>query len=133
VTKVASPTSATGAAPGLAVGAAVVALSAAGGAIALASGVSGLGSRLEHRLPFGSPVLGGLALALVIAVPFTLVAVWAWQGYPAARERAAQAGALLIAWIVVELAFLRELSFLHPTMALVGAAFVLVGRSARHP
>ncbi len=50
---------------------------------------------------------------------------------PGAAEIAA--GALLVGWIVVEIAFIRELSFLQPCFALVGVVFVVIGRRLRTP
>ena len=40
-------------------------------------------------------------------------------------------GLLLIGWIVVELAFIRELSFFHPLYVGVGLVLVLLGRRLR--
>ena len=35
-------------------------------------------------------------------------------------------------WIIVEFAFIRELSFFHPLYLAIGAAFVLAGARSRH-
>jgi len=115
---------------GLAVFAGLVAVSAYGGALGLILGFLDLGARINARLPFGSPVLGGLALALIVAVPSTVLAWWAWRGDPRTDLAAVVTGVLVIGWIVVELAFIRELSFFHPTYVAVGAALVWVGRRA---
>jgi hypothetical protein len=40
-------------------------------------------------------------------------------------------GVLIIGWILVELAFIRQLSMFHPTYVLVGFALILLG-SRRH-
>lgn len=115
---------------GLAVFAGLIAFSAYGGALGLTLGFIDLGARINDRLPLGSPVLGGFALALVVAVPSTVLAWWAWRGDPRTDLAAVVTGVLVIGWIVVELAFIRELSFLHPTYVLVGAALIWAGRRA---
>lgn len=115
----------------LAVLAALVAISAYGGAIGLAGGGLSIGSDLEARLPWGSPVLGGIALAMLVGMPFTVLAGAAWRGTRRTNETAMGAGALLVGWIAVELAFIRELSIFHPLYAAIGIAFVLAGRYQR--
>ena len=37
-------------------------------------------------------------------------------------------GALLVGWILVELLFLREISFFHPLYVAIGLAFMWAGR-----
>lgn len=115
----------------LAAAAGLVAASAYGGAVGLAGGALSLGRSATGRLPFESPVVGGVALAFVVAVPFTVVALRAWRGRPDAGASAMFAGLLLMLWIVVELAFIRELSFFHPLFMVVGGAFAFVGHRTR--
>ncbi len=119
----------------LAVAAAATALSAWAGAVGLASSALTLGRGLDGRLPFDSVVFGGAALALVVAVPFTAVAALAWRDDRRTGSAASVAGVLLMGWIVVELAFIREASFFHPVFFLVGLLFVIAGRHTvrRHP
>jgi hypothetical protein len=107
--------------------AALVAFSAFAGAFGLASGTLDLGSTLDHRLPLDSPVLAGLALALVVGVPASVVATTWWRGDLRAPRAAIGAGALLIGWILVEIAFIREFSFLQPFYLGVGVAFIAIG------
>lgn len=113
---------------GLAAFAAVIAVSAWGGAVGLAFEALGLPAEIAARLPFGSQLLGGMALALVVGVPMTLLAVLAWRGDARAGPMAVIAGVLQVAWIVVELAFIRELSFFHPTYLAVGLGLIVAGR-----
>lgn len=117
--------------PWLAVTAGMMAACALAGAAGLIGGFIDLGDRLNDRLPFGSPVVGGLALAIVVSLPFFVAANYAWNGDRRSGEAALVAGSLLVLWIVVELAFLRELSFLHPLCAVIGAAFAIVGSTTR--
>lgn len=112
----------------LAVAAACIAVSAYAGAIALSLGWLALEDSLNERLPFGSPVLGGVALALVVGAPFAVLTLCAASGDSRSERVAQVAGLILIGWIAIELAVIRELSPLHPFFAAVGLAFMLVGR-----
>ena len=112
----------------LAAVAAATAAGAWGGAAGLATGTLNLGAQVTGRLPFASPVFGAAALTAIVAVPFTVLATLAWKADRRAALAAVAAGALLVGWIAVELAFIRSVSFLQPFYLLVGASFVLVGR-----
>ena len=98
-----------------------------------------IGDRLIPRLPFGSATPGGVALALAVAVPATLLGVLALRGASAQVERATfLVGTIVVLWILVELAFVRELSILHPAILLYGAALMAWGSHGlkgllRHP
>ena len=104
-----------------------VAVSAYGGAAGLISGWLRLGSLLTGRLPLHSPVFGGLALACVVAVPTTVVAVLAWRGHPRYRDATAMAGVLLTGWIIVEVAVIRQFSPLQVVYGLAGLALIMAG------
>jgi hypothetical protein len=108
--------------------AAFVALGAYGGAAGLAFGFLDMGDRLNGRLPFGSPVLGGIALLLVVALPFTDVARRAGTADPRTDLSAFVAGGLMVGWIAVEVAFIREFSALQVVYGGFGVAFMVVGR-----
>ena len=73
-------------------------------------------------------MLGGIALAAVVAMPFTVVALLAWRGDDRTDAAAMIAGALLIGWIIVQLALLRAPSVLQAIYVAVGVAFFLYGR-----
>ena len=118
---------------GIAVFAGLIAISAVGGTVGLVSGGLALTPEIEERLPFASPVFGGLALAAIVAVPMTATAVLAWRGDARAGRAAVLAGVLQIGWIVVQLTIIRELSFFHPTYLAVGAAMVWLGRRIDGP
>ena len=122
---------ATGRRAGLACYAAFVALSAYGGAVGLATGTLDLGTKLNHRLPLHSPVVGAIALTLIVGVPATALARYAARGDGRVDETARFLGIMLIGWIGVELAFIRELSWLQPFYAGVGATFLVIGRRVR--
>jgi hypothetical protein len=61
-------------------------------------------------------------------VPTTVLAVLALRDDPRTDAVALLSGLLLVGWIVVELAFIREFSFFHPTYLVVGTILLWVGR-----
>lgn len=87
-----------------------------------------MGATIDARLPFGSTIVGGIALAVVVAAPFSFLTVLAWRGDPSGGLVAVGCGVVLIGWLLVELAFIREFSFFHPLFGLVGIGFVDAGR-----
>ncbi len=102
-------------------------VTALAGAVGLAWGFLDLDVVSTSRLPWGSTVVAGVALALLVAAPNALLTVLA-----ARRERstglvAVLVGTLLVLWILIELAFIRELSFFHPLYIGVGLALVWLG------
>jgi dienelactone hydrolase len=110
--------------PVLAAFAAANAAAAWGGAVALAAGAIDLGRRLDDRLPLASPVLAGVALALIVAVPLTALAWSAWHGTEHTDELALVAGTALIGWIAVQLVVLRAFSLFQPLYLAIGIALV---------
>ena len=112
----------------LAVGvvAACNALAAFGGAIGLVSGGLTLGE-LTDRLPWGSTVLAGLALALLVCAPQSALAVLAFRRSSAAAAASVLVGALLVLWILLEVVLLHVLAGLQVTYLLVGLVQVGLG------
>jgi hypothetical protein len=109
----------------LALFAGVNAVAAWAGAGGVMTGRLELGREIDARLPFASPVVAGLALAVVVALPLSVVAGLAWRGDAATPEAAAVAGFLLVGWIGIQLLFIQEFSFFHPAYVTVGAVLVL--------
>jgi hypothetical protein len=109
--------------------AAFVAVSAWGGVVGLASGALDMGHDLNQRLPFHSPAFGAFALGVIVGVPATALARQAARGDRQTGATAMFAGAMLIVWIAVELAFIRQFSWLQPFYVGVGVTFVVIGRS----
>jgi hypothetical protein len=107
-----------------------VAFSAYAGAVGLVTGALDTGPTIEHRLPLHSPVLGGIALALVVGVPATVLSERAWRGQEVGRA-AVVAGSMLIAWIAIEVAFIREFSWLQVFYTGVGVSFIALGAGDR--
>lgn len=95
-------------------------LGAGSGAIALAAGWLDLGAAVTGRLPWGSATVGAVALALIVALPNGVLTVLAWRGDARCGPLSIVSGGLLVGWIIVELGFIRDLSFLHPFYVGVG-------------
>lgn len=118
---------------GLAAVAGVLAASAWYGAAGLITGFLNAPADLVRRLPFGSPVFGGVALAVVVAAPTTVTAVYAWGRRRIARQLAVVSGALLVGWIAVEFAVVQQFSPLQPICAIAGLLLLLLARQRPGP
>jgi hypothetical protein len=112
---------------GLALYAGFIALSAYFGVIGLASGVIPVSRSMAARLPFHSPVFGGVALACVVAAPATWTAVLAWRRHPRTRDLAALSGLALVGWIIAEVAIVRQFSVLQPVYGVAGLGLIVLG------
>lgn len=117
----------------LAVFTGVNAVAAWGGAIGLVAGYLTFGDKINHRLPFASPVFAGFALALVVAIPLSVVTHLAWNRHEETAAAATVCGLLLVGWIAVQIAVIREFSFFQPFYSAVGAGLVVWGRRHRLP
>jgi hypothetical protein len=93
----------------------IIALSAYAGVVGLVGGAISFGETINARLPFHSLFLAGMALLLVVAAPMTAAAVACIRDLRYAGELVIGAGLLLVAWIAVELAFIKSYSWFHPT------------------
>lgn len=113
--------------------AAVMAVGAAAGTLGLWSGSIDFGEEITARLPWGSALVAGAALLVVVAVPMAVAAVTAWRGDPRAPQLLLVAGVLLVGWIVVEVAFIRSFSWLQPVCAAWGALVAVLGLRDRAP
>jgi hypothetical protein len=102
-------------------------VAALGGAWGLASGSLDLGPTVTGRLPWGSSTGAGIALGVLVALPNAALAAVAWRRGRHTGLLGIAVGTALVAWILVELAFIRELSLFHPLYVAVGAAMVLAG------
>jgi hypothetical protein len=102
-----------------------IALSGYAGVVGLLGGGLSFGDTINARLPFGSLFLAGLALLAIVAVPMTVASVAAGRGLRHGPDIVFGAGILLVAWIAVELAFIKAYSWFHPTYLV--AAIVVLG------
>ena len=106
-----------------------IAVSAYAGSIGMISGLLPVSASLAERLPFHSPVFSGIALALVVGVPSSYVAVLSWRRHPRTPDAAALAGLLLVGWVAVELAVVGQFSALQAVYAAAGAGLIAVGNA----
>jgi uncharacterized membrane protein len=100
----------------------VVATAGWAGAVLLLAGVVDFGAAVTSRLPFHSTVFAALALLAVVAVPMTLTAWLCARRSTWWRVAGAASGAMLVGWILIQLALIQTFSWLHPVMAAAGAA-----------
>jgi hypothetical protein len=107
-----------------------IALSAFFGSVGMISGLLPVGGSLAERLPWHSPAFAGIALALVVGLPASVVAVLSWRRHPRTADAAALAGLLLVGWIAVELAIARQFSALQVVYAAAGAGLIALGNAA---
>ncbi len=117
--------------PWLAALAALNAIAAWAGAVALVTGGIDFGDRANDRLPFDSLVFAGLALAAIVAAPLTMLAWSAWAGADRTSDVALVVGLMLIGWIVVQVVVLRAFSLFQPAYLGIGAFFVVASRRVR--
>ncbi|WP_377641159.1 hypothetical protein [Oryzobacter terrae] len=116
---------------GLIAALAVVALSALGGGIGLATTGIGMPDSWLARLPVDSWVLPGLALVLTVALPQALTAGLLWRRHPLGDDVAVVAGVGLVLWILVQLAVMQQFFVLQPVVAAVGLAEVALAVALR--
>jgi hypothetical protein len=93
----------------------IIALSAYAGVVGLVGGGISFGEVIDSRLPFRSLFLAGIALLFFVAAPMTTAAVACVRDHRYASELVMGAGLLLVAWIALELAFIKSYSWFHPT------------------
>ncbi len=96
-------------------------LTAAAGAVGLATGGLDLGAEITARLPMASPLLAGTALGLVVALPMGATTVVGWRRSARTADLGILAGSALIGWIAVEITVIRTFSWLQPICASYGA------------
>jgi hypothetical protein len=101
------------------------------GVVGLVGGGLSFGDELDHRLPWDSPVLAGIALGLVVALPLTGLAHLARAGDRRTASATVLVGAALVGWIAVQLAILRAFSWFQPAYTVIGLWFVALGMHLR--
>jgi hypothetical protein len=74
---------------------------------------------LRH-LPVDTWVLPGVALAVLIALPYAIAGLLVAIGHSTARAVSFLAGGILVGWIVIQIALIQQYFFLQPVMGLCG-------------
>lgn len=110
--------------PWLAAFAACNAVSAWGGAVGLVTGGIDFGAATNQRLPFGSVVLAGLALAAIVALPLSVLTWVSWTGSPRTASVSLLVGMMLVGWIVLQVVVLWAYSIFQPIYLGIGASFI---------
>lgn len=97
------------------------------GALGLITGALSLGPAAQDRLPWQSPILAGMSLALVVGLPMTVVALTANDHDPRTPQTTMAAACALIGWILLQLLVLRELSWVQPVGVILAVAVAALG------
>lgn len=97
------------------------------GALGLSTGVIRLGAAIDARIPFHSPVFGAVMLAVIVGLPMTVAGALAVRTDARAPLAAMAAGTALVGWIAVQVAVIRELSWLQPVCVALGLAVLILG------
>jgi hypothetical protein len=103
--------------------------------LALASGAGALGlivgwidlAATVDRIPFDSPVVGGVALAVIVTLPSVVAVVAAATHQEWAPLAHLAVGLTLCTWIVVQVLFIGFASVLQPAMFLFGVLLLMLG------
>ena len=110
-----------------AVVAGVTALSGYAGVVGLVGGGLSFGPEIDARLPFDSLVLAGFALLCFVALPMTVATVVSLRPSRFTNDLVYGAGLLLVAWIGIELAYIKVYSWFHPTYLAVAVVVLALG------
>jgi len=106
--------------------AALNAVASLGGAAGLMSGWLTLGD-LTERLPLGSTLLAGTALAVLVCAPNALLTRLAFRRSGATAAASVVVGSMMVGWILLEVAFLHVFAGLQVVYMLVGLVQVGLG------
>jgi hypothetical protein len=115
----------------LAVLLAIVALNAFGGGVYGLLGAEGVPPSWLEGSPFRTYVVPSLVLLVVVGGSAALAAVLVLRGAPMSLTAAVAAGAILLVWIVVQVAIIGWVSWLQPTMALAAVAILGLASTLR--
>lgn len=112
---------------------AFVAIGAIYGSIMLITDSWRLDREMLDRLPIETWIVPGIALAVLVAVPNLIAGVLVAIGHRAARTVSLLTGAVLVAWIIGQIAVIQQYIVLQPVMAAcglltIGLGYLLPGR-----
>lgn len=110
----------------------LVAASAVYGGVGLIAGNAiGMPDDWLAGTPFGSWVLPGVLLLLVVAAPMAVAAVLELRRSRWAAVASVTAGAAQIGWIAAELLMMERYDVLQPVMVAIGLTVVLIAIAVR--
>ncbi len=105
---------------------AFAALNAFGGGYYAMSGAEGVPTEWLAGSPFHDYYVPGLFLFFVVGGAFGVAAVAVLTGIPAARAAAMLAGAIVLAWLAVQLSIIGYVSWMQPVTAIGGVLVLLL-------
>jgi hypothetical protein len=105
---------------------AFAALNAFGGGYYALSGAEGVPTEWLAGSPFHDYVVPGLFLFFVVGGAFGVAAVAVLTGTRVARAAALVAGAIVLAWLLVQVSIIGYVSWMQPVTALVGLVILLL-------
>ncbi|MBW0272790.1 hypothetical protein ATM97_22120 [Nocardia sp. MH4] len=102
------------------------------GAFGLITGAVPLSPASVERIPLHSPILAGVGLALVVGLPMAVVALTVTDDDTHNAQTTLVAASALIGWILLQLALLREFSWLQPVCLVFAFAVAALGTPPLH-
>ncbi|MFD6397439.1 hypothetical protein [Nocardia sp. NPDC060249] len=105
----------------------ILAIWAFAGSLALITGILSPGPAAESRLPWQSPLLAGVVLAVVVGLPMAVVALTAGRDDTRTSQTSMVAACALIGWILLQLLIVREFSWLQPVCVVAAVAVAALG------
>ncbi len=102
------------------------------GSFGLITGAVPLTPATLDRIPLHSPILSGVALALVVGLPMTVVALTVDDNDAHNAQTTLVAASALIGWILVQLVVLREFNWLQPVCLVLAFAVAALGTPPLH-
>jgi peptidoglycan/LPS O-acetylase OafA/YrhL len=90
------------------------------------SGADGVPREWLAGSPFSDYVVPSLALFVVVGGALALAAIMVFRGHPLARAIACAASAVLLAWIVVQVAIIGYVSWMQPATFAAGLLMLLL-------
>ncbi len=90
------------------------------------SGAEGVPREWLAGSPFSDYVVPSLVLFVVVGGALALAAIMVFRGHPLARAIACAAAAVLLAWIVVQVAIIGYVSWMQPATFAAGLLMLLL-------
>lgn len=100
------------------------------GAVGLALMFIQLGDEVTGSLPWENTMVAGISLAVMVAIPMTVLTVMAARGDDRTDLAAVVAGWLLVLFIVGQVLIIETFTWFQPVYLLIGLAVLYTGHSA---